>query len=35
MSMEQKMVEKFMSRLGQQKPTQDLLQLTWRTREDL
>lgn len=35
MNMEQKMVEKFMSRRGQQKLTQDLLQLTWRTREDL
>lgn len=35
MNMEQKMVEKFMSRSGQQKLTQDLLQLTWRTREDL
>lgn len=35
MNMEQEMVEKFMSRPGQQKPTQDLLQLTWRAREDL
>lgn len=35
MNMEQKMVEKFRSRPGQQKPTQDLLQLTWSSREDL
>lgn len=35
MNMEQEMVENFMSRPGQQKLTQDLLQMTWRAREDL
>jgi len=34
MNMEQKMVEKFMSRLRQQKPTQEMPQLTWRMKEE-
>lgn len=34
MNTERKMVEKFTSRLRQQKPTQELPQLTWRTREE-